>query len=140
MPVIQMLGDGGAELAQNRRLSGGGVFRQILVGEIDGGFHMRQRAHQQLPPVFVQISERALELAQQANELAAGKSPVFLSTMAAAYAESGKFAEATDAARRALDLANAQGNTAQTGSLGNQLKLYESGSPVRDGGLAPRSD
>jgi hypothetical protein len=52
-----------------------------------------------------------------------------LDTLAAAYAEAGRFPEAVTTAQRALHLAEARSNTALAGSLQSQLKLYQDGRP-----------
>jgi hypothetical protein len=58
-----------------------------------------------------------------------------LHTLAAAYAEMGRYGEATITARRALELATAQKNDDLTAQLPKEIKLYEAGKPMRD---APR--
>jgi tetratricopeptide (TPR) repeat protein len=75
---------------------------------------------------------RAIELAQRANEASGGRSPAALGTLAAAYAESGRFAEAVTTARRALELAEAQANFPLADMLRSQIELHQAGSPVRD--------
>ena len=60
---------------------------------------------------------------------------MILRTLAAAYAEGGRFAEAVTAAQRALQLADAQSNAALADTLRSQIKLYQAGSPFRDIGL-----
>jgi tetratricopeptide (TPR) repeat protein len=96
------------------------------------------------PEAALRNGPRAVELALRANELTGGQSPGILGTLAAAYAESGKFADAIATAQRALELAGGQGNAAVAGVLRSQLALYREGSPVRDpslagGNAAPRS-
>ena len=71
-------------------------------------------------------------LAGQANQLTGGGNPVILSTLAAAYAEAGRFDEAAATARKALNLAEAQQDMKLAGSLQNAMKLYEAGHPTRD--------
>ena len=78
----------------------------------------------------------AIALAQRANALSGGRSPTALGTLAAAYAETGHFADAVAAARRALDLAQSQSDVALADMLRSQLKLHEAGAPVRDNGRA----
>ena len=92
------------------------------------------------PEASIRDGARAVQLAQQAERISAGKDPVLLGTLAAAYAEAGRFAEAVATAQRALELATAQTNTAQVEALRGRLKLYEAGSPFRDTELAPRAD
>jgi tetratricopeptide (TPR) repeat protein len=88
------------------------------------------------PEAALRNGPRAVELALRANELTGGQSPVILGTLAAAYAESGKFAGAIATAQRALELAGGQGNAVLAGVLRSQLALYREGSPVRDPSLA----
>jgi tetratricopeptide (TPR) repeat protein len=71
----------------------------------------------------------AVELAWQANQETGGKNPVILHTLAAAYAETGKFPEAVETTQYALRLAGAQSNTVLTGALQSELRLYQAGSP-----------
>jgi Flp pilus assembly protein TadD len=78
---------------------------------------------------------KAVELAQQANELSGGTNPVFLGTLAAAYAEAGRFPEAVATARQALQLVVSQKTAvaaAMATALEAQLKSYQAGSPFRD--------
>jgi tetratricopeptide (TPR) repeat protein len=73
--------------------------------------------------------DKAVQLARRANELAGGKNPVILGTLAAAFAEAGRFPEAMKTAQRALHLAEAQSNTRLAGQLQLEMKLYQAGSP-----------
>jgi protein O-mannosyl-transferase len=77
---------------------------------------------------------RAVEAAQQAERLSGGKDPWVLGTLAAAYAEAGRFPEATATAQRALELATARTNSAHADVLRAHIRLYQAGSPVRDAG------
>jgi cytochrome c-type biogenesis protein CcmH/NrfG len=81
-----------------------------------------------------------VELAQQAGRLTGGQNPSVLGTLAAAYAEAGRFPEAVAAAQRALELATARAAAVQVESLRARLGLYQAGSPYRDPGLAPRAE
>ena len=72
---------------------------------------------------------KAAELAQRANQLTDGGNPVVLGTLAAAYAESGRFPEAVEAAQRALRLAEMQSNTALADAIRSQMKFYQAGIP-----------
>jgi Tfp pilus assembly protein PilF len=75
---------------------------------------------------------QAVELAQEANDLSGGKNPLILRTLAAAYAEARQFSQAVETAKSASELAAAQGNSALAQSLGNQIALYQIGSPYRE--------
>jgi Flp pilus assembly protein TadD len=68
-------------------------------------------------------------LAQQAVQLSGGKSPEILDTLAAAYAEAGRFPEAVETDRQALDLSIAQNNKPLAEAIQTRLKLYEANSP-----------
>jgi len=70
-----------------------------------------------------------LRLAEQACRLTSYKEATPLGTLAAAYAEAGRFADAATAAQKAIALAMATGN-AQFASINQQLlKLYQAGKP-----------
>jgi tetratricopeptide (TPR) repeat protein len=72
---------------------------------------------------------RAMEVAEQAVQLSRGKDPSYLRTLAAACAESGRFAEAQEAAQRALQAAEVQGNSTLANALRDDIALYELGLP-----------
>jgi protein O-mannosyl-transferase len=72
---------------------------------------------------------KAVELARQANTTTGGENPMFLRTLAAALAESGRFSEAVETAQRALLLAGAQSNTGLAAALQAERELYQTGSP-----------
>jgi tetratricopeptide (TPR) repeat protein len=74
---------------------------------------------------------RAVELAEKANQLSGGCQPLFLRTLAAAYAEAGRFPEAVEAAQKALALAKSQGNARLTETIESNLKLYQRDLPLR---------
>ncbi|MGA3266327.1 MAG: tetratricopeptide repeat protein [Verrucomicrobiota bacterium] len=75
---------------------------------------------------------QAVALAQRANQLAGDGNPLFLGTLAAAYAEAGRFPEAVATAQHALQLAVTQTNTALADGLRSRLKLYQAGLPFHD--------
>ncbi|MGP8201394.1 MAG: tetratricopeptide repeat protein [Limisphaerales bacterium] len=81
------------------------------------------------PQASLRNGAKAVELARQANELAGGKNPVILGTLAAALAETGRYPEALETSRRALQLAGAQSNTALAGKLQFEMKLFQAGRP-----------
>jgi hypothetical protein len=71
---------------------------------------------------------KAVELAQTADRLSGGKNPVAVATLAAAYAATGRPADAANAAQRALDL-TAKSNPAAVPALRQQLAKYLTGTP-----------
>jgi len=76
--------------------------------------------------------KKAVELAEQAVLATDGHNPVFLHTLAAAYAENGDFTKALAAANDALEIANANGITSLAESLRSKIALYQSGSPYHE--------
>lgn len=84
------------------------------------------------PRPEIRDGPKAVELAERADSLTHGASPIVAATLAAAYAESGRFAEAVKTARRAANLATARGQTERAAINLRQLALYESGSAFRD--------
>jgi protein O-mannosyl-transferase len=89
------------------------------------------------PDTSIRDGRRAVDLAQEALRLSGGKNPWIFRTLAAAYAESGRFAEAIDAAQRGLELAAAQGNSALAETLRSNVALYQNNSPLRDPSQSP---
>ncbi|MEI8040593.1 MAG: tetratricopeptide repeat protein [Verrucomicrobiota bacterium] len=84
------------------------------------------------PQDLVRDGAQAVQLAQQADRLSGGRNPSVLGTLAAAYAEVGRMAEAVSTAQRALDIAAAQTNSAEINPLRSQVEIYRAGFPFRD--------
>jgi tetratricopeptide (TPR) repeat protein len=84
------------------------------------------------PEASVRNGTRAVDLAQQADRSCNGNNPVVAKTLAAAYAEAGRFPEAMDTARRAQQLAASQSDPDLANALQAQIELYQMGSPFRD--------
>jgi len=76
----------------------------------------------------------AVEYAERASRLRGGRAPAVMDALAAAYAETGRFPEAVQAARTGLDLALQQNNAAMAGAMRSKIVEYEAGHPLR----APR--
>jgi hypothetical protein len=70
----------------------------------------------------VRLAERACEVTQY-------KEPIFVGTLGAAYAEVGRFEQATKAAILARDLARTTGQPDLAGKNEELLKLFSSGKP-----------
>src|SRR5437660_1864961 len=77
-------------------------------------------------------SARALELAQQAEELSGGGNPVVLRTLAAAHANAGQFSRAIEVAQLALSLTDRQSPLAN--ALQEEIAGYQAGLPYRENG------
>ncbi len=84
------------------------------------------------PQASLRNGNQAVALAQRANQLAGDGNPLFLGTLAAAYAEAGRFPEAVATAQHALQLAVTQTNTALADGLRSRLKLYQAGLPFHE--------
>jgi len=84
------------------------------------------------PDASIRDGSRAVELAERADSLTHGRNAVIGATLAAAYAEAGRFAEATKTGERVLELANAKGDTARVDSIRAQIEVYRSGAALRD--------
>ncbi len=82
------------------------------------------------PQPSLRNGAKALQLAQRANDLAGGKNPVFLRTLAAACAEAGRFDDAKRSAQKAIDLVQAAGRQDMAKELNSDLKRYEAGLPL----------
>ena len=84
------------------------------------------------PDALIRDGAKAVELAERADSLTRGKSQMISATLAAAYAETGRFADAVKTGLRAVQLANAEGNAARADSIRAQIELYQSGAAFRD--------
>jgi tetratricopeptide (TPR) repeat protein len=84
-----------------------------------------------LPDPSIRNGSEALALARRAVQLTSGKDPVTLDTLAAAYAETGRFADAAQTARTALELAARANNEAVVEALKSRIALYDAGKPFR---------
>ena len=80
-------------------------------------------------------SAEAAGFAQRACELAENREPLFIGTLAAAYAEAGRFPEAIAAAEKARDLAKAGGLPEVARRNTELLELYRAGKPWREKNL-----
>jgi tetratricopeptide (TPR) repeat protein len=76
---------------------------------------------------------KAVKLAERANHLTGGEDPIILHTLAAGYAEAGRFNDALTSARKAVELARASGQQSLVDQLNIELKLYEAGHPFHEG-------
>ena len=83
------------------------------------------------PDSWIRNAKQALALAKRANQLSGDNNPAILRTLAAAYAENGRFAEARVTAERGLQLANAQENLALANIFEGDLARYRINTPVR---------
>ena len=79
----------------------------------------------------VRNGAEAVSLAQQAAQISGSREPAILGTLAAAYAEAGRFPEAVQTARKAIELAVQRNDQPLAETLRARLALYEAGKPFR---------
>ena len=82
-------------------------------------------------PRFRNAAE-AVKLAERAYQLTKGRNAAILDTLGAAYAESGKFDKAIEAAKRGIEFAKATNELALADALKNHIDQYEKKQPVRE--------
>jgi Flp pilus assembly protein TadD len=80
----------------------------------------------------------AVTLAERAVQLGGGTNPAILDTLGAAYAEVGRFSEAVEIVRRAIDFAGKQNNERLAAALKARVALYEARTPLRETPPPPR--
>jgi tetratricopeptide (TPR) repeat protein len=81
---------------------------------------------------------RALQVAEDAAQRTQRQDPHVLNSLAAAYAEVGRYADAAAVAAQAMGLARSSGQTALHDALAERLAQYRAGQPVRDRAGAPQ--
>jgi tetratricopeptide (TPR) repeat protein len=74
---------------------------------------------------------KAVELAQQAISLTGGREPLFFRSLAAAYAETGRFSDAIAVIQQAAPIARMQGKTGLANLLEEDVMLYRGQIPLR---------
>ena len=84
------------------------------------------------PDDQVRNGAQAIQYAERACELTQNKQPVTLGTLAAAYAEAGRFDEAVATAQKACDLATQQGNTLLAQKNQALIEIYRQRKPWRE--------
>ncbi len=84
------------------------------------------------PEASVRRGAEAVGLAERAVQLPGGQGPETLDTLAAAYAEAGRFPEAVETARRALSLARRGNKPTLIEAIKGRIALYEAHTPFRE--------
>lgn len=75
---------------------------------------------------------QAVEYAEKVCEPPRDNEPAWLDTLAAAYAETGRYQDAIRTAKKAIELANANGHPTLAEVIRSRLMLYEQGKPYHD--------
>ena len=89
------------------------------------------------PDALIRDGTKAVHFAERAEALTERRSPVISATLAAAYAEAGRFDDAVKTGQHALQLAATEGNISRADSIRAQIELYQSGAAFRDQRYAP---
>ena len=76
---------------------------------------------------------RAVQLAENVARRAGHPNAIVLRTLAAAYAETGRFDDAIDAAQDAIQTAKATRNEGLAADLENNIAAYRQNQPLRSG-------
>jgi spermidine synthase len=76
--------------------------------------------------------EKAVKLAERICDISGRSDPALLDTLAAAYAETGRFEEARQTAREAADLAQSKGFELLATDINGRIRLYQSNRPFRE--------
>jgi tetratricopeptide (TPR) repeat protein len=81
------------------------------------------------PDASLRDPQKALQFAQEANDATHGADLNVVRTLAAAYADTGEFAEATHAAEVAIEMARERGQAGLAEQIATELRVYQSASP-----------
>jgi tetratricopeptide (TPR) repeat protein len=81
------------------------------------------------PQASLRDGNLALQLAMAANDRA-GNNPLYLHTLAAAYAEVGRFPDAIQNVQKAIELARTAGQQGLVSHLNEELERYQKGLPL----------
>jgi tetratricopeptide (TPR) repeat protein len=125
----------GTVLVQQGRIAEGAEeWQKVLAVEPDNGNAMSNLAwvFATSPDQSVRDGPRAVQLAEQAVRISGGRIPILFRTLAAAYAESGRFSEAIQTAQQGIELANGQGTPGLATELQGNIALYQERQPLRD--------
>lgn len=87
------------------------------------------------PSAELRDGPEAVRLAERACELTHYESPIFAGTLAAAYAEAGRFDDAVAAGQKAQKMAQVAGQKALEEKNAKLVELYRSKHPYRDSGV-----
>ena len=82
------------------------------------------------PDASLRNTAESIALAKKANQLTGNSNPLILHTLATAYAEAGRYAEASETALLAQQLALQKKNTPLADRLTQEIRLYQSQNPV----------
>jgi cytochrome c-type biogenesis protein CcmH/NrfG len=125
----------GTALIQQRRIREGvEEWEKVLAIQPDNGNAMSNLAwvFATSPDDSLRDGTKAIQLASEALRISGNRIPILFRTLAAAYAESGRFSEAIQTAQQGIELANSQGNSELAAELNGNIALYQEQRPLRD--------
>jgi len=89
------------------------------------------------PDPTLRNGAEALAISQHLSQTTDASNPMLLRVLAAAYAEAGRFPEAIETTERGIALATSQDHADLAALLQGDLRLLQSGQPLRDAGRSP---
>jgi protein O-mannosyl-transferase len=112
-------------------------WQKVLAIQPDNGNAMSNLAwvFATSPDDSLRDGAKAVQLAEQAMRISGGRIPIIFRTLAAAYAENGRFSEAIQTAQRGIELANSRGNSGLATELQSNIVRYQERHPLRDPSL-----
>jgi len=124
-------------IQQGRIREGAEEWQKVLAIEPDNGNALSNLAwvFATSPDDSLRDRAKAVQLAEQAMRISGGRIPIIFRTLAAAYAENGRFSEAIQTAQRGIELANSRGNSGLATELQSNIVLYQERQPLRDHSL-----
>jgi protein O-mannosyl-transferase len=128
-------------IRQGRVGEGVEEWQKVLAIQPDDGNAMSNLAwvFATSPDQSLRDGPKAVQLAERALRISGSRIPTLFRTLAAAYAESGRFPEAIQTAQQGIELANSQGNPGLATKLQGNVALYQERRPLRDPGLTNAS-
>lgn len=125
---------GEAYASRGRRADAVTQFALALAGRQDDVFLMNRLSWllSTSPEDAIRDGAKAVELAERAIQLTRGQDGASFDTLAAAYAEVGRFDEAIAAASQAATAARATGNDGSASEIDARVKLYATKHPYRE--------
>lgn len=108
--------------------------RAALAGKPDliGAVHLLARLRATTPDEKLRDGKEAVLLAERAAAGTGSQNPFYLDTLAAAYAESGRFPEAREAAARALEIAQRLQNPGLAAAIKKHQELFAANQPFHE--------
>jgi protein O-mannosyl-transferase len=122
---------------QGRVREGVEEWQKVLAIQPDNGNAMSNLAWvlATSPDDSLRDGAKAVQLAEEALRISGRRIPIIFRTLAAAYAESGEFSKAIQAAQQGIELATSQGNSGLAAELQGNIALYQEQRPLRDASL-----